>query len=79
MRNQSSVHINAIMHKLWLPYSPKDLQKLWIHPWMPFNIIALDEMLLEKKLYDGSMKDYVESKLDKELYNHFNILFWLDE
>lgn len=79
MRNSSSIHINTIMHKLWLPYSPKDLQKLWMYPWMPFNILALDEMLLDRRLYNGSMKDYIESKLDKELYDHFIILFWLDE
>ena len=42
---------------------------------MPFNILALDEMLLDRKLYNGSMKDYIESKLDKELYDHFIILF----
>ena len=80
--NNSSVHINMIMRKLWLSYSPKDLQKLRIYPWLPFNLIALDEMLLKKKLYDDnkmSMKEYIKGKLDKELYNHFITLFWIDD
>ena len=65
-----------------MSYSPKDLQKLRIYPWLPFNLIALDEMLLKKKLYDDnkmSMKEYIKGKLDKELYNHFITLFWIDD
>lgn len=80
-RNNSSTQLNAIFHALWIPqHRVKDCYNGFLLSVgsSPFDLIKLDELLIEMKLYDEdkiSMSEYVESKLSPELQEHFNILF----
>lgn len=80
--NQASTYMSQIFHKLWLPMN--DYRKCWcriMYPWHPtLDLLLLDEMLLQKNLYDDdkmSMKEYVMQKLSNEEYEMFTLLFWL--
>lgn len=77
-RNSSSIHLNAIFQALWLPQDRvKDVydSNLLVVGHSPFNLIKLDELLLEYDLYEWSMEKYIQSKLNEELFEHFFILF----
>ncbi len=79
--NNSSTQLNAIFQAIWLPQNRvKDCYNgvLLVAGSSPFDLLLLDELLIEAKLYDDSkisMSEYVESKLSPELLEHFNILF----
>ena len=80
-RNDSSTQLNAIFQALGLSQDRvKDCYNgvLLVAGHSPFDLIKLDELLIEAKLYDEittPMCEYVESKLSPELMEHFNILF----
>lgn len=84
MRQKETTKLNALMDKLWLSRGNELNKKLYsqtlLMMWIsPFDIIALDELLIEKGLYDWwCMYTYVRSKLNDEEYTSFLILFWLD-
>ncbi len=85
-KNTATTYMNKIFSDLWLAQNDykKCKNEMRMHAsWLPLlDLIKLDELLLEKKLYDNDttpMKEYVENKLSWECYEAFLLLFWLDK